>query len=178
MSEKFYRRGLIFTSPFSMYQYIVRPKVVNYGPDGVTPISELRELLAEFGVSRGEFKYEDVDGNLQTGVDISGHCFDLDAQGEQKGWTDEEKEYVANRLLRATTTAPGEIQLYSKAPAAKPWPKYDEAHHNQIPVLADQLGLVAESLVYERENKNRESVIAKLEELLVSAQEETELAAV
>src|SRR5262249_1405265 len=134
--------------------------------DGVTPVSELRELTAEFAMHRGEFQYTDIDGLTQTGADIAGHYFDLDGQAAQKGWTDEEKELVANRLLRAGGQFPGELRLHTKAPAVKPWPKYDEAHHNQVPVLAEQLGLVAEALAYERENKNRGSVVEKLEELL------------
>lgn len=178
MSEKFYRPGLVFYSPFSAYQYIVRPLVKQYGPDGLTEIGEIRELLAEFATHRGEYRYEDADGNTQVAADIAGHFFNLDAQAEQKGWTDEEKEYVANRLLKACTQYPGEISLHTKAPVARPWPKYDETHHNSIPTLAEQLGLVAEALSYEQENKNRESVIEKLTELLVSAQEETELTAV
>lgn len=165
MSETFYRPGLVFHSPFSAYQYVVRPKVTNYGPDGITPVSEIRELLAEFATHRGEYTYTDHDGLTQVAADIAGHFFDLDSQAEQKSWTDQEKELVANRLLKATEKFPGEIQLYTKKPAAKPWPKYDDAHHNTIPVLADQLGLVAEALLYERENKNRGSVVEKLEEL-------------
>jgi hypothetical protein len=178
LTEKFYRPGLVFQSPFSMYQYIVRPSVKNYGPDGITPIGEIRELLAEFGVSRGEFSYTDADGNTQTGVDIAGHYFDLDSQAEQKGWTAQEKEYVANRLIRACSQFPGEVSLHTKAAAARPWPKYDEADAKSIATFADQLGLVAEALVYEQENANRKAVVSDLESLLVSVQEETELAAV
>lgn len=177
MTDKFYRPGLVFKSPFSLYQYIVRPTVKTYGPDGVTQIGEIRELLAEFGMSRGEFNYEDADGNTQTGVDIAGHFFDLDAQAEQKGWTAQEKEYVANRLLRATSQFPGEITLYTKAPIARPWPKYDEADAKTIAAFADQAGVTDLALAYERENKNRKAVVDDLESLLVSVQEETELAA-
>lgn len=168
MSEKFYRPGLTFKSRASACQFIIRPKVVNYGPDGLTPVSEMRELLAEFAVHRPEYTYIDSDGMTQVASDISGHFFDLDAQAEQKGWTDEEKEVAANRLLTYGPQSGGEFWLHTKAPAAKPWPKYDDAHWDQIPVLAEQLGLVAEALEYEKENKARKSVVAKLSELLTA----------
>jgi len=178
LSDPFYRPGLIFHSPFSAYQFIVRPNVKNYGPDGVTQIGELRELVAEFAYHRGEYTYTDSDGNTQVAADIAGHYFDLDAQAEQKGWTDEEKEYVANKLTRACVQFPGEVRLYTKAPAPKPWAKYDETHHSQVATIAETTGFVAEALLYEKENKARKSVIADLEALIEAPVVEDELAAV
>ena len=145
---------------------ICRPYRRHLTPQGDL-FDETRELVAEFGVFGEEYTYETPDGTTDFGVDIRGHFFDLDAQAEQKGWDDEEKELVARKLLREIVVKfPGECQLYSEPPAVKPWPKYDEAHHNQIPVLADQFGCVAEALRYEKQNRKRESVIAKLSELL------------
>ena len=179
LSETFYRPGLVFHSPFAAYQFIVRPLVKNYGPDGLTEIGQIRELLAEFAAHRGEYRYTDADGNTQVAADIAGHYFDLDSQAEQKGWTDEEKEYVANRLIRACTQYPSEVTLYTKAPAPKPWPKYDETHIDAIPLVAEQTGTAAEAIAYEHENLNRAKLVKALEKLLTpEVEEETELAAV
>ena len=48
----------------------------------------------------------------------------------------------------------------------KPWPSYDDTHHNKIASLASELGLVTEALAYEQDNKQRASVIEQLEVVL------------
>lgn len=160
-----YRPGLQFTSHASAYQVICRPSRQLLTPDGVV-YDETRELLAEFGVHGAEYSYARPDGTTDTAADIRGHFFDLDSQAEQKGWTTDEKEIVARKLLREIITKfPGECQLYSAPSAAKPWPKYDETHHNQVPVFAEQLGLVDAALAYEKQNAARPSVLAKLQEI-------------
>lgn len=156
----------MFYSPIAAFQVICRPKTELVTPTGVV-YDEIRELLAEFAIHGAEYSYTTADGFTERASDIRGHFFDLDAQAEQKGWDDDEKEIVARHLLRVICpTQPEFCQLHTEAPAGKPWPTYDSTHHNQIPTLAETLGLVAEALTYERQNKNRESVIVKLNELL------------
>jgi hypothetical protein len=169
---KWYRPGLQFHSPFSGYEVICRPFFRQLTATGET-LTETRELKAEFATHGAEMVHTDSDGVQTMHPDIRGHYFNLDAQAEQKGWTDDEKETVARKLLMEIVVKyPGECRLHSAAPAGRPWPKYDTAHHNQIPVLAEQFGCVAEALAYEKENKNRESVVAKLNELLATPAEE------
>lgn len=125
---------------------------------------------------RGEYTYVDPDGNEQVAADIAGNYFNLDAQAEIKGWTDEEKELVANRLIRACSSVPGEIKLYTKPAAPLPWAKYDEADPKAIATIAEQIGAVEAALAYERENKNRSQVVKELEAVIQT--DDAELAAV
>ncbi len=175
-TKTYYQPGLVFRSKTSAHQEVCRPYKAVRAMDG-TIVDEVRELLAEFAYHGGEYTYVNIDGAEDVAADIRGHFFDLDAQAEQKGWSDEEKEIVARHMIRMCQRFPGgDFSLYSKPKLPAPWPRYDETHHAKIADLAEQLGLVAEALAYEKENKKRSSVISDLERILASKAEE-ELAA-
>jgi hypothetical protein len=168
----YYRPGLVFKAHEKSrgHQEICRKNYKQFATDG-TVMSETRELIAEFAVHGAEYTYIDPDGRTERAADIRMGWFDLDSQAQQKNWDANEKEIVARHMIRMAEARPGgDFTLWSKPAAQKPWPKYDETHHNAISTLADQLGLVGEALVYESENKNRDSVVAKLNELLSAEQ--------
>lgn len=167
MSDKFdYRPGLVFYSPYTAYAYIVRPRKDIFSADG-TVIDTIGELLAEFGILGEEFNYTDPDTNEMTkGADLRGNYFDLDQQADDKNWSDDERALVAKVLMRNAAKNAGEYRLHTAPVLHAPWPTYDKTHHNQLPVLAAQLGLLPEALAYERQTKKRESVIEKYEEEL------------
>lgn len=79
--------------------------------------------------------------------------------------TDSEREAGENLLLNSPFYGSEFIKI-EEVKAAKPWPAYDDTHHNEVASLAAKLGLVAEALAYEQENKQRASVIEKLEAAL------------
>ena len=177
MADTDYRRGLMFRSPYSLFQYVVRPTKNIYSVDG-TVIDTIPELVAEWGMSAGEYSYEDTDGVTQVAAEIRGNFFNLDVQAEEKGWSDDDRALVALVLLKNQPKFAGDYQLHSVAPVPAPWPTYDSTHHNAVPTTAVATGLVAEALAYERQGKNRESVVEKLEEELVRAQVADDLVAV
>lgn len=169
MSDQFeYRRGLVFKSPYSAYQYVIRPLKHVYAQDG-TVIDTIPELVAEFSTHGAEFQYEDPDGNTQWAADIRGHFFDLDAQAEEKGWSDADRALVAKILLKNQAKFAGEFQLHSTAPLPVPWPTYDEMHHSKIAATALATGQEHAALAYERLNKNRPAVVKQLEEEIAKA---------
>jgi hypothetical protein len=75
---------------------------------------------------------------------------------------DSDREAAEQMLLTSTSNGPDYFPV-EEVKATIPWPSYGDTHHNKIAVLAAELGLVDAALAYERENKNRESVIASLE---------------
>jgi hypothetical protein len=80
--------------------------------------------------------------------------------------TDEDREQSEQMLLTSAHYGIEFIQI-QEVKAAKPWPSYDDTHHNKIAALASELGLVAETLAYEQEReKPRPSVIEQLEAAL------------
>lgn len=163
MADHDYRPGLVFTSPAAGFQFIVQGAEPTFSPSGVV-IARQTELTAEFGVFGDEYTWEA--GNEQgISADIRGGYFDLDLQAEQKGWSDDDRALVARRLLMEESRNP-DYFLYSKPVVAKPWPTYETTHHNTIPELAVQLGLTEQTLAYERDTKNRASVVEKLEHAL------------
>jgi hypothetical protein len=157
---------LIFKSKFSGFRVKVRSESRQiHGATGVE-IGKTPSLVAEFGQFGPEFEFTAPDGSIETGANIVGHYFDTDEATERLNWSPEEKEAVEKVLLMWCGKWPESVWLHSEAPAAKPWPTYDEAHHKSIPGLAEQLGLVAEALAYEQQNKKRTEVVEKLSELL------------
>jgi hypothetical protein len=177
LPETFYRPGLVFKAkPKSQgHEECCRRYVAPvYTPDGAGVVrEEIPALWAEFGVHGGEFTYVDpLTDRTEVGSEFRGGYFNLDVQAADKGWSDTDKEIVARHMLRLANSGRGEFTLYSAPKAQAPWPTYDATHHNQIATLAATLGLVAESLVYEEQNKNRATVVEKLREELAKAQAE------
>lgn len=154
----------LFRSRYAAYRVKIRSAQKHYHPATGVLIRDTPEMVAEFAQHNGEFKYQDENGMERTGADIRGHFYDLDADAFEKGWTDEEKDLARTVLLRVCDRFPGDMWVHETPKVAAPWPTYDETHHNKIPVLAVELGLLDESLEYERQNKNRDSVVAALEE--------------
>jgi hypothetical protein len=131
-----------------------------------------------FGEAGSEFKYRDPDtGREEVGAEIRGHYFDTEAWQRDGDWTDEDREQVERHLLGKCETVPEWISVHSDPPAVAPWPTYDSTHHNAVAGLSEQLGLVDQALVYERQNKNRDSVIEQLEAKRADAAAEADLVA-
>lgn len=79
--------------------------------------------------------------------------------------SDADREAGENLLLNDSAYGV-EYIVVEAVKAAKPWPSYDDTHHNKVVSLAAELGLVAEALAYEQENKQRPTVIEQLEAAL------------
>lgn len=176
--------GEVYHSRAAAYQVPVRDRTPLYAPGSGVIIGELRELTAEFAIHGREFQILDEEGEPipdplsnkpEWYADIRGHCCDLDAQAEAKGWTDEEKELVRQRLDHLCLTEPHWIWKKSPVKAMLPWPNYDTFGWEKVISLAEQLDLVAETLAYEIENKNRKMVVDALQKLLVAKKAESEL---
>lgn len=167
----------LFGSRAAAYQVLVRSKRDKWDATGSVIIETVPALTAEFAKHLGEFDWTDDSGANRRGAHIVGHFFDLESAAEENNWSDEEKELVRTTLLRLCKLSPGDIWVHETARAAAPWPTYDQTHHNKIPVLAEELGLLDEAITYESQNKNRDSVIAALEERKRTAQVAEELTA-
>ena len=163
--------GKLYGSKASAFQVIVQGKEpIRWNAAG-NPVEWQKELVAEFGTHLGEFLAEDfLTKSTERYADIRGHYFDSAQQAEEKGWTQDEHDMVVESVDYQCKLTPEYVWEIKAAKAEKPWPKYDDAHHNAIPGLAEQLGLVAEALVYERQNKNRESVVKGLEDKLAATE--------
>jgi hypothetical protein len=143
--------------------------------DGTLQREATRALWAEFGIYGSESQRIDADGEPVNDMfdgtplftaEIIGGWFELDSQAEQKGWDERERELVAEHMLKKLREQDCQFTLVERGPVVHPapWPTYDETHHNQIPVLAGQLGLASQALAYELQNKRRDGVVAKLRE--------------
>jgi hypothetical protein len=167
----------LFRSRYAAYQLLVRSERKIWDATGSVIIDTVPALTAEFAKHLGEFDWEDDTGATRKGADIRGHFFDLDAAAEENGWSDTDKELVRSALLRMCQIAPGDVWVHEAARIPAPWPTYDTTHHNKIPALAEELGLLDEAIAYESQNKNRESVIGALDERKRTAQVVQELTA-
>lgn len=94
----------------------------------------------------------------------------LEDMANEQEWTDEDKEFVTN-AIDAHLKKPSftDFWIHEAPKPGKPWPTYDDTHHNQVPIVAQATGMVREALVYEERGRPggpRESVVKKLSELL------------
>lgn len=167
----FYRPGLVFKAKQKSqgHDEICRkyaPAVLT--PDGGAIVREpIRELVAEFGVYGSEYTYEDpLTGTTEIGSEFRGGYFNLDEQAAEKGWDDVEKEVVARHMLQMLNKSWCQFTLYSKPKVAAPWPTYDSTHHSKIVEIAKATGTESAALAYERQEKNRPSVVAGLQEAM------------
>lgn len=172
------KNGKVYGSKASAYQVLVRPRKDIWNHDGSVLMDTREPLTAEFAFHGGEFVFDNpLTGNTDVGADIRGHYFDSAQQAEEKGWTQEEHDMVVTALDRKCKSEPEYVWEVTLAKAEKPWPTYDETHHNQIPTLATTLGLVFEAIAYEEQGKNRESVLAKLREAVPQEESAEEIVA-
>jgi len=92
--------------------------------------------------------------------------WDSEGWQAQYGLTDEDREGAETLLLRSPLYGTDFVQVAAPVElvAQKPWPSYDDTHHFKIPGLAQELGLVDETVAYEQANKAREGVLKALAE--------------
>lgn len=167
----FYRPGLVFKAKEKAqgHDEICRkyaPPILT--PDGGSIVREaIRELVAEFGVYGGEYAYEDpITGTQEIGSDFRGGYFNLDEQATSKGWDEVEKEVVARHMTQMLDKSWCQFTLYSAPKVSAPWPNYDSTHHSKIVEIAKATGTEQTALAYEKQEKNRKSVIEGLTEAL------------
>lgn len=131
------------------------------------------------GVLGDEFTYTDpLTGREELGVDIRGGFIDTVVEQERHGWSDEEREMVERHLMRKSEEWPISIQPYSEAPAQAPFPSYDKlTNYLEIAKAAELTGTLEAALKYERQNKNRDGVVAELEKRIKDAAAEEDLVA-
>ena len=79
-----------------------------------------------------------------------------------RGLSDDDR-VAAEQLLSNSPYYGIEFIAVEEVKAKRPWPSYDDTHHNKIASLASELGLVPEALAYEQENKQRTSVLEQLQ---------------
>ena len=163
---------MLFQSKFSCYQVFVRPEIPHYHDLTGVLTSTTKALTAEFGSIGSEFQFENwiEGGRKDTGVEIRGHYFDTEEAAKRLSWTDDERESVEAVLLQKCQETPTWVWVADRPeeeilPDA-PWATYDSTHHWKIPKAAADLELVPQALAYERATKNREGVVAALEDQL------------
>lgn len=192
--QTYYRPGLIFLSNAAGYVLHARDAKYHTYPGGERELDR-PALVADFaeGTTGGfnrliaedgkpiNLEIYGVEGYSMAGMsaDMRGGAFDLDAAAQRSGWTEEEREWVARKMLTMDANPQfNGFWLYRPAVPSAPWPTYDETHHFKIPTLAQESGLVAEAIAYEAATKNREGVLKALAEKIGEAKVEEELTVV
>lgn len=194
-NETYYRPGLLFLAKAPGYVLHVRDDVFHAPlPDGSRELAR-PALVADFGEGLTApvaqmvaddgtplTPYETLGAEFAQRMqfaDVRGGAFDLDAAAQRYEWTEEEREFVARRMLRLCARPEfTDFRLWEPVAPGPPWPTYDDAHHFRVAALAEELGLVPEALAYERATKNRSSVVEGLEAKLGEQAVEAELTAV
>lgn len=137
---------LVLESKYPQYQFIVKGPRITVWKDGY-PVQEPKHIVLFF------------DRFL---------CVMEDTIRDQE-LSEEDCDFV-KRGIEAAFKNPTftDMKIHEAPKINAPWPTYDTTHHNQVPVIASQIGMVAEAIAYEtrgREGGPRESVVKKLAEL-------------
>jgi hypothetical protein len=161
---------VLYESNYTALTVLVRPESVQYhGATGVE-IARTKALTVDFGTHGGEIPIVNpLTGETERHALMHGRFYDTEEAKERFGWDDEEHESVVMALDKLCREQPFIIAKveFHQPEIVRPWPTYDEAHWKTIPTLAQTLGLTETALVYERANKNRETVVAALEAQMV-----------
>jgi hypothetical protein len=167
------KNGKQYGSKASAYQVLVREKRENWSQDGMRLLSTTPALTADFAYHAGEFKFHNpMTGSEDVGADIRGNFFDSAQFAIDNNWSQEDHDYVVQVLDELCNRDPEHIWHLEKAKLPAPWPTYDDTPHGKVVELAQTLGLTAEALQYEKENKARPSII---EGLTAAAPQEPEV---
>lgn len=169
---------MLFQSKFANLQVFVRDPIPKRHPmtgdiiEGGKPA-----LYVSFGKMGPQYTYTDpLTGLDAQAADINGHFLDTDLEAEEKNWPQEEKELVERTLQAKAKQFPDMLWeiVREKAPAARPWPSYDDTEPEAVIALARQLGLVEETIAYEQENLQRPLILHNLQGLEVEPEPEPE----
>lgn len=137
---------------------VTQPYIAIFRQGGATAreVELARQRFAFKGLAEGENPLQRIS------------VFDTDEEAKRHGWGDEFKTKVESILVGGQNSY---YFLVENEKAAKPWPAYDEADAGTI---IDSAGIVGVSLdvvlAYERENKNRKTVVKAIEEKLAEGQ--------
>ncbi len=146
--------GLVLESKYPELQLLVKGPMQKVWKDGF-PVDEQKIIVLAF----------------------DRYLCELDVMARNQEWGEGERAAVDGQLSRQLADPQFRDAWVHEAPKpAKPWPSYDETHHNQVAGIAQATGTVESAITYEtrgREGGPRESVLRKLQELQAEAPEET-----
>lgn len=163
------RPSFLFRSPHKGFVQNVRSSRKIYNDRG-DQIGLEPALRAEFGIFGPERSVMNPETGEQVVVaDIKGGFWDSRVAQEQNNWSDEDHDYVVLILRQVFEQRPdyGSEVVAVHVPAPLPWATYgDLTDAEEIVDLAQRLGLVPETVRYERENAERNQVLGPLERVL------------
>lgn len=162
----------LFRSPHRLFRQTISKGVPERHPVTGDIIGwKVKRITAEFGTTGGQ---EQPFTNPETGetvmtADIRGGFYDTDAAAQQGEWTQDEHDLTDRVLRRVASERPDYIQevVAVHVPAAAPWGTYDDlSDAGKIVAVAREVGMVPETIRYERENLQRADVIVPLQNIL------------
>lgn len=144
----------------------IRSEVTRRHPSTGDVIGVTAGVWANFGEPTGLARVNNpLTGQTEMVETFRGGYFNLDAVADDQGWDDDLRERAKYVLDKLCVDQPDKCQRvdYIVPPAEKPWPTYDEQDAAAIVEMAAMAGLTQKAIAYERENENREDLIALLE---------------
>jgi hypothetical protein len=165
-----------YGSKFRAFRVNIRPKVEIPHPTMPVILETIPDMVAEFGIHLPEVEVE-IEGSTERYGQIVGNFYDLDADAEAKGWTEDEYKIAQARLDALCETWPEAIWKLEPAVPTAPWATYDATDAKKVAILAGELNLAGEALAYEKATLNRKQVVTALEEVAEMAAVEEELTA-
>jgi hypothetical protein len=168
-----------FISRYGRFRMQARPQIAEAYATGMTKVIQ-EALYADFtpgGMTLEERTYAiqywggKFNGSMQEQDEVTTvepdyrlGVFDSLAAQQENGWSDEEREFVEDTLLRQQTN---DVITIPEAQHVPPWPNYDQYSGTAkalVRKLVDEGHDLVETLAFERQHQNRPEVVALLEE--------------
>jgi hypothetical protein len=147
--------GLVLESKFPEYQFLIKGPLEKVWRDGF-PVDEQQIIPLQF----------------------DRYLCEVDEVAKTQEWNEGQREAVAHALARSLDDHSFRDMWVHEAPRPpKPWPTYDETHHQQIPMIAQATGQMHEALAYEQRGRAegpRDGVVKKLQEQIEAQAPATE----
>ena len=125
--------------------------------------------LSYFPESRFQGRYLEADEITQEPLSQRIGVFDTVEEQKRQGWDDEIREKVEAWMHAKPNYGQDFVEVVPVVKeVTKPWPAYSNTHHFKVAALAEELGLLEETLAYEKANKNRAGVVEALEERIAN----------
>lgn len=161
------------------YSHGVRPEVSEFFATGARVLVKgLEAQFAPGGLTEDEVKFalgvlhlHGLPQDVDTGAEISGRSrlslFDTDEYAKEQKLTDADRDLVVSTLRESNRNGLDYVEIVPQ-PAVVPWGGYDKLDDAaRIVELAVETETSLETvLAYERENKNRKTVVAAIEQEL------------
>ena len=161
---------MLYISPFKNFRQKVTEGIPERHPVTADIIGwKVQPLAANFGrLGDEQAVFNPLTGEMVMVADITTGVYDTEVAQATNHWTDDERMMVERKLDEVAEKIPAYVRKLTPVHVAAPppWQTFDSTAPTRVTAIATELDLIPEALRYERENLDRDTVVAELEKAM------------